>query len=162
MPARSAPIALAGQLAPDIASYQMNVRLDPAAKTVSGAERISYTNPSADTLHEIWLRLYLRAFRDANTIWMREYGRWIGALPPEYVGDITLSSLKLADGSDLLASATLTDTLLRVPLPQPLAPGAKLEMDAGRVSKLRMCSPAPATAGATTRFLWSVSGTRKW
>src|SRR5258707_15621433 len=59
------------QLALNVASYQMNVRIDPATKIISGTERISYTNPSSDSLHEIWLRLYLRAFRDANTIWMR-------------------------------------------------------------------------------------------
>jgi hypothetical protein len=129
--ARSAP----GAMARDTASYQLNVRLDPVAKTVSGTGRISYTNPSADTLHEIWLRLYLRAFRDANSIWMREYGRWSSPLPPEHVGDITVNSLTLA-GTDLLASATLTDTLLRVPLPQPLAPGGSAEMEVAWVSQL--------------------------
>jgi hypothetical protein len=108
------------QLAPSIASYQMNVRLDPATKTISGVERITYSNPSPAALNEIWLRLYLRAFRDANTAWMREYGRWRDTLPPEYVGDITVNSLTLAGGADLLASATLTDTLMRVPLPQRL------------------------------------------
>ena len=121
MPARSTSGLSSTQLAPDIASYQMNVRLDPVTKTVSGTERISYTNPSPDPLSEIWLRLYLRAFRNANTIWMREYGRWSGTLPPEYVGDITVRSLALADGTDLLAGATLTDTLMRVPLSQPVA-----------------------------------------
>jgi hypothetical protein len=136
LPARSAHGLSPAQLAPDIASYQMNVRLDPVAKTVSGTERITYTNPSPDTLSEIWLRLYLRAFRDANTTWMREYGRWSGTLPPEYVGDITVQSLALADGTDLLASATLTDTLMRVPLSQPLAPGQALKLDVSWVSKL--------------------------
>jgi hypothetical protein len=124
------------QLAPQTASYQMNVRLDPVTKTISGAERITYTNPSSDTLNEIWLRLYLRAFRDANTVWMREYGRWSDTLPPEYVGDITVNSLTFAGAADLLASATLTDTLMRVPLPQPLAPGKSVALDVAWISKL--------------------------
>ncbi|MEP7189910.1 MAG: M1 family metallopeptidase [Roseiflexaceae bacterium] len=136
VPARSARGLPSAQLDPDIASYQMNVRLDPVTKTVSGTERITYTNPSPDTLGEIWLRLYLRAFRDANTTWMREYGRWSGTLPPEYVGDITVRSLALANGTDLLASATLTDTLMRVPLPLPLAPGQALELDISWISQL--------------------------
>ena len=67
---------------------------------------------------------------------MREYGRWSAALPPEYVGDITLNSLTLAGGADLLASATLTDTLMRVPLPQPLLPGQSVELDVAWVSQL--------------------------
>jgi hypothetical protein len=125
------------QHAPNIASYSIEARLDPAAKSVSGTERITYTNPSQDTLNEIWLRLYLRAFRDSNTIWMRESGRWgSNAIPPDSVGDITLSSLVLAGGGNLLASATLTDTLLRVPLPQPLTPGHSLQLDAAWTSKL--------------------------
>ena len=45
-----------------IASYSMDVKLDPATKTVSGRERISYRNPSQDTLNELYLRLYLKAF----------------------------------------------------------------------------------------------------
>jgi hypothetical protein len=132
----SAPV-LPAQVAPNIASYRMDVRLDPLSKMIVGTERISYTNPSPDTLSDIWLRLYLRAFRDANTIWMREYGRWSAAtLPPEYTGDITVQRLALADGTDLLASAMLTDTLMRVPLPQPLLAGQNLELDVSWASKL--------------------------
>jgi hypothetical protein len=135
--ARSAATQPALQLAPQIASYRMDVRLDPASKTVVGTERITYTNPSPDPLGEIWLRLYLRAFHSANTTWMREYGRWTAAtMPPESYGDITVNRLALADGTDLLASAALTDTLMRVPLPQPLLPGQSLELDASWVSKL--------------------------
>jgi hypothetical protein len=135
--ARSAPALSVEQLAPHIASYRMDVRLDPVSKTIVGTEHITYTNPSPDILGEIWLRLYLRAFRDANTTWMREYGRWsAGTLPPEYIGDIRVNSLALADGTDLLGSATLTDTLMRVPLPQPLPPGQSLELDVSWVSQL--------------------------
>lgn len=135
--ASSAPALPAVQLAPNVASYHMDVRLDPVAKTIAGTERITYTNPSPDTLGEIWLRLYLRAFRDANTTWMREYGRWSAAtLPLDHFGDITVQRLVLADGTDLLASATLTDTLLRVPLPLPLLPGQSLDLDVTWTSKL--------------------------
>ena len=134
---QSASALPAGLLAPNVASYHMDVRLDPASKTIVGTERITYTNPSPDTLSEIWLRLYLRAFRDANTTWMREYGRWSAAtLPPDYIGDITVQRLALADGTDLLTSATLTDTLMRVPLPQPLLPNQSLELDVIWASRL--------------------------
>ncbi len=136
MLARTAP-AVSQQLAPNIASYRMDVRLDPESKTIVGTERITYSNPSLATLGEIWLRLYLRAFRDANTTWMRENGSWSAAtLPPDHIGDITVQRLALADGTDLLASATLTDTLMRVPLPQPLLPGQSLELDVSWASKL--------------------------
>ncbi len=116
----------------------MDVRLDPANKTVTGTERISYRNPSDNVLSELWLRLYLRAFRSPDTLWMQESGgdnRGFAADPAQ-LGDITVTELSLADGSDLLASAVLTDTLLRVPLPAPLGPGEIVELDAAWTSKL--------------------------
>ncbi len=133
------PVALAGQIdAPDIASYQMEVILDPTAKTVSGTEQITYRNPSNDILNEVWLRLYLRAFRNQETIWMRESdGRHRGfGSGEDNPGDITVSQLSLGNGQDLLASATITDTLMRVPLPTPLSPGQSLELQVAWTSQL--------------------------
>ncbi len=127
-----------GAQAPVIASYKMDVQLDPVAKTVSGTEHITYTNPSKDTLNELYLRLYLRAFRDLNTTWMRESGGVSRGFPikPDELGDITVHTLTLADGTDLLATTTLSDTLMRVPLPRPLAAGQQIELDVSWTSKL--------------------------
>jgi hypothetical protein len=123
--------------APQVASYCMKVRLDPRAKTIVGIERITYRNLSSDMLKEVWLRLYLRAFRDLNTLWMRESGGQSRGFPinSNELGDITIGTLTLA-GADLLASTSLTDTLMRVPLPQPLAPGQSLDLDVSWVGKL--------------------------
>ncbi|MBC8159664.1 MAG: M1 family metallopeptidase [Roseiflexaceae bacterium] len=123
--------------APEVASYQMDVRLDPAAKTVSGTGRITYRNPSTDTLDELWLRLYLKAFSSTDSLWIEESGGQLRGdqLDPDNLGNIDLQSLTLA-GSDLLASATLTDTLLRVPLDTPLGPGQAVELEATWVSTL--------------------------
>lgn len=134
----AAPTQQATPHAPQIASYRMTVRLDPAAKTVAGNASITYRNPSTDTLHELWLRLYLRAFRDQQSVWMREaQTHGLGSsIDPQHLGDITVSRLALADGTDLLASATLTDTLMRVPLPRPLEPGQSIELTTTWISKL--------------------------
>jgi len=135
----SAMIATTAQdQAADVASYRMDVRLDPAAKTVTGTARITYTNPSQDTLPDLWLHLYLKAFSSLDTLWMRESGgQHRGfALDSSNLGDITVSRLTLADGADLLAGATITDTLMHVRLPQPLPPGERVELEAAWVSKL--------------------------
>ena len=92
------PERQADQQAPQIASYKIDAQLDPAAKMVTGSERITYRNPSQAALPEVWLRLYLRAFRDLNTLWMRESGgKSRGfAIQPSELGDITVASLKIA------------------------------------------------------------------
>lgn len=132
--ARQEPLAAA----PEVASYQLDVQLDPAAKTVTGSGRITYRNPSDDTLEELWLRLYLKAFSSQDTVWMQESGgRHRGfALEDGSLGDITVSGLALPDGTDLLASATISDTLMRVPLPTPLEPQQQVSLDVQWVSQL--------------------------
>ena len=128
-PPRSAPPPRAAT-PPDVASYTLRVTLDPAAKTVRGEGLIAYRNPSPDTLRELWIRLYLKAFSTPDSLWLRESGgAHRGFDSADSRGDITLSRLALRGGPDLLASSTLTDTLLRVPLPTPLAPGALVELE---------------------------------
>lgn len=121
-----------------VVSYKMDVRLDPAAKTVAGAQRITFRNTSTDRLSELWLRLYLRAFSSKDTLWMRESGGGMRGFnfDADHLGDITVHKLSLAGGMDLLASATITDTLMRVPLPRVLGPGESIELDAAWTSKL--------------------------
>lgn len=121
-----------------IASYTMDVKLDPATKTVSGHERISYRNPSQDNLTELYLRLYLKAFSSLDTLWMRESGGQLRGdkVDVNALGDIVVHSLRLADGTDILASTSLSDTLLHVPLAHPLAPNATIELDAEWTSTL--------------------------
>ncbi len=133
-----AAAALHQSAAPEIASYRMEVRLDPAAKTVTGSGRISYRNPSQDTLDEIWLRLYLKAFSSPDTTWMRESSGGMRGFSadPSNLGDITVDTLKLADGTDLLGDTTLDDTLMHVPLPRALEPGQAVELDVSWTSKL--------------------------
>jgi len=140
--------------APEIASYSMDVRLDPERKVVDGQARMSYRNPSTDVLTEVWLHLYLRAFRDPSTIWLQESGgehRGFG-FDPERRGDINISKLTLADGTDVLASATLTDTLMRVSLPEPLAPGQLLELDVAWTSMLPLVFARTGYGGRDDTF----------
>lgn len=124
--------------APEVASYNLDVTLDPAAKTVSGQGTITYRNPSADTLDEIWLRLYLKAFSSIDSLWMRESGGGMRGfdVSPDELGDITLSRLALRGGPDLLANSTINETLLQAPLPAPLGPGETLTLEVEWISKL--------------------------
>ena len=114
----------------EIASYQISVRLDVERKLLSGSEQISFLNDTATPAGELYFHLYPNAFRGFDSTFMRENPdaaqRSIGE---NNWGAMDLSALRIASGPDLLAGATLDDTVLRVPLPAPLLPGQTLRME---------------------------------
>ncbi|MGE5815822.1 MAG: M1 family metallopeptidase, partial [Acidobacteriota bacterium] len=85
--------------------------------------------------------LYLNAFKNSRSTFMRESG---GSLRSDQMtkdswGWIDVSSLKLSDGRDLLRGASFhhpddenadDQTVMRVPLPQPVPPGGTVEFNA--------------------------------
>jgi hypothetical protein len=117
-----------------VASYKIEAELKPDSKEVHGKETISYRNLSPDTLNEVWLRLYLKAFSGPDTIWMQESGGSHRANSATDWGDISVSKLT-SDGVDLLTTSVQTDTLLRLQLAQPLEPQQTLELEVEWVSK---------------------------
>jgi hypothetical protein len=115
------PPGLAAAANVDTASYDLQARWDAPTNQIHGEATISYRNHSADTLGEVWLKLYLNAFRDENTLWMRESsGAHRGSsYDPKQPGWIKVERLQLVDtGEDLLPSTVDPEaTVLRVPLP---------------------------------------------
>ena len=137
------PVPVAAQEAvparTDTASYAIDARLDPATKQLHGTETIAYRNPSPDTLTELWFKLYLNAFRDSNTTWMREAGRAHRGsdYDPAYPGWIRIERMVLESGEDVLPpEADRAETVLRVPLPRPLGPGETLGVQVSWTSQL--------------------------
>jgi len=118
-----------------IASYQIQVTLDPAAKTILGHEVLTYLNASSDTLPILPFHLYLNAFRDTTTTFLRESGATSlsgGRFDPNHPGWTEVDTARL-DGVDLLRTAAFDDdrTVMTLTLPSPLAPGAtaRVELD---------------------------------
>lgn len=111
-----------------IASYRIQVTLDPAAKTIRGHQTLTYLNASPDSLAVLPFHLYLNAFRDDTTTFMRE---WDGAtrpgarFDPSHPGWIEVTAAR-KDGANLLRQAAFDDdrTVMTLTLPAPLAPGA--------------------------------------
>ena len=129
-PAPSRPGAPAAPAAPasaDTASYDLAARWDAATHQIHGDGTITYRNHSSETLNEVWLKLYLNAFRSEDTPWMREAkGSHRGSsYDPRQPGWIRLERLQLPDtGEDLLPSSVDPEsTALRVPLPMARAIG---------------------------------------
>jgi hypothetical protein len=108
------------------------VKLDPGTRRLTGSGRIVYQNPSPNTLREVWLHLYLNAFRSTDTLWMREAGSQHrdNGFDPRHPGWILLDHLSLAESGEQLQvlSADPDETIARVPLPRPLGPGERLDL----------------------------------
>ena len=147
-PASAAPPSRpAGALSDRIASYTIRAALDPQAKQVTGAERVTWRNPSDVPVGELQFHLYLNAFRDRNSTFMRESGGQLrgDALPEGKFGGIEVTAMRVAGGEDLLPALEFIHpdddneddrTVARVPLSRPVAPGETLELDVEFVSTL--------------------------
>ncbi|NEL52362.1 M1 family metallopeptidase, partial [Escherichia coli] len=61
-------------LSPRIANYQIDVSLDPATKKLAGRETLTWRNTSSDVIGELRFHLYLNAFRNDKSQFMREAG----------------------------------------------------------------------------------------
>lgn len=147
VPAGAAGAQTAAPPAPMPLQYEIWVTLDPAKKTLLGRETIRWTNTSQDTVPDIWFHLYWNAFKNEESMFMREArqedfgadshgdtrvrdGEW---------GWIDVESIRLRDGSDLKPSLEFITpgparhpgdrTVLRVPLPRPLGPGESAELE---------------------------------
>lgn len=65
--------AQAGTLgAPRTANYDIDVTLDPAKRTITGSEVITWTNPGPIAAYSIRLHLYWNAFGNTNSTWLKQ------------------------------------------------------------------------------------------
>jgi hypothetical protein len=151
----SATDARAGRLpekAVAVVDYAIEVRLDPSAKTLDGKERLTWLNPSTDSVADLWFHLYLNAFKNNKSTFVREFG---GQIRRDRVtegawGYIDIKSLKLADGTDLAPTMrfehpddenALDQTVVRVALPRPVPPGGSVQLDIAFTAQLpRVCA----------------------
>jgi len=140
-------LAPAAQEVADPLQYEIWVTLDPAHKMLHGRETIRWTNTSRDTVPDIWFHLYWNAFKNENSALMTE-ARQGGAESTDH-GDarvkdgdwgwIDVERIRLQDGTDLAPAMEFMipdeprnagdQTVMRVKLPKPLAPGETLALE---------------------------------
>lgn len=138
----AAPLAAAAPASPPVVEYTIDVSLDPAEKTLDGTERLVWRNPSGDPVPELRFHLYLNAFKNNRSTFMRESGGQLrgdraGNKPGDW-GWIDVASMKTADGRDLRPGARFIqpdgndaadETVLLVPLPSPVPPHGEIVLD---------------------------------
>jgi len=126
--------------ADDVVDYALTATLDPVKHTLHGEGTITWRNTSALPTREIWVHLYLNAFKNERSVWLRTPAAGFrGSRPVEDWGAIDVRRFALhgeAGGAvDLWPAAELhrpgddDETDARVPLPREVRPGEKLVID---------------------------------
>ncbi len=62
-------------LSPRTANYDIDVTLDPSARTITGVETIDWRNTGTIAAYSLRIHLYWNAFRNTNSTWLKQYRR---------------------------------------------------------------------------------------
>ena len=119
----------------EVASYTLRAKLDPIAHTVHGEGTIKWKNASSKPVSELWIHLYLNAFKNQSSVFMREpVGGFRGSSLPADWGTIDVRKLSL-EGEDLWPKAQIKrpndedETDAWIPLPHEVKPGETIDLE---------------------------------
>jgi len=132
---------------PRNANYQIWVRLNHETKTLEGREIVSWQNITNQPAPDLQFHLYLNAFKNTASTFMQEASTAFRKKKrqPEDWGHIRLDTLRLSNGLDLTSRIEYIapddgnvhdQTVIRVPLPEPVRPGQSLQVEIIFQSKL--------------------------
>jgi hypothetical protein len=140
-PAQVRPVARS----PRNASYTITARLDPASRTLTGEQLLTWRNTSTIPATNLRFHLYYNAWRNTKSSWMREVALAgasdLADRPETDWGWIDITSLKLVGTTGAPVDVTSTmrfiapddgnvddRTVAEVPLAAPVAPGATVNV----------------------------------
>ncbi len=123
-----------------IANYTIVARLNPAEKSVTGHETLLWKNDSLDPIPELQFHLYMNAFKNTKSTFIRESGGQLRGdrLQKDSWGYIDIRRMQIAGGADLTKTIKFSApddgnaddrTVIRVPLPSPIAPGGQIQLE---------------------------------
>ncbi len=147
-------------LSPRIANYDIDVRLDTKTRMLKAQQVLVWHNKSTDVITEMQFHLYLNAFRNTRSTYMRESGKG-KRIGNEGFGFIDASKIALASGEDLTAQMEFIQpddgnaddrTVFRLPLPAPLKPGESIMLHFDFSAKLPQ--PPYERTGAQKEFFF--------
>ncbi len=125
-------------LSPRIANYQINVSLDPEGKKLQGSEVLRWRNTSKDYIQDLQFHLYLNAFKNELSTFMKESGGSHRGQSLDEVdgwGWIEVTEMILNDEVDLTGNMEYIQpddgnpddqTVLRILLDDPVKPGEEI------------------------------------
>jgi hypothetical protein len=154
-----------------IVRYKMAARLDPAKKIVTGHYTLTWWNHTEDTIPDLYFHLYLNAFKNMDSTFLREAAsgqrgdleKYWKAKPEEQKwGWVDVNKLQIVGGADLTKAMTFVhpdddnaadQTVMRVVLPQPIPPHGTIELSVDFTSKLPRALARTGYAGDGDYFL---------
>ncbi|MFP4081157.1 MAG: M1 family metallopeptidase [Candidatus Aminicenantes bacterium] len=130
-----------------IVHYQIKAKLLPDEKAVAGEETLTWLNDSEELISELQFHLYLNAFKNNRTTFMKESkGAHRGfKLGEENWGYIEIKNIQVKNGPDLTSTMEYIQpddgnkadqTVMKVTLPEPVPPQEKITLDIEFYSKL--------------------------
>lgn len=131
-----APLLSPAPLSPRIASYEIDVGYDATARRLRATQRLRWTNTAARAVDMLPFHLYMNAFKNDESVFMRESrGEHRSAEASEdgwgwiEVNSIRIGGVELVDRARF--PALPDETVMEVPLDAALGPGASIEVEIG-------------------------------
>jgi hypothetical protein len=145
-----------------VVDYQIDARLDPATRTLTGRETITWRNRSAEPQATLWFHLYWNAFKNDRSTFHRDSKQMGGVRDEEASGSeypkrkkedwgySDVKAVKVKDGPDLLSTLRFEhpdddnaddQTVFTVTLPKPVPAGGSVTLELSweaRVPKIVM------------------------
>jgi hypothetical protein len=124
-----------------VANYRIGARYNPSDKSVDGHETLTWTNDSPDEIRDLRFHLYMNAFKNEKSTFVRESGGqlrgdrlekekspwgWIDVKRMSLAGVDLTQSIQFIHPDDANAD---DQTVIRVPLAKPVKPGETIELD---------------------------------
>jgi hypothetical protein len=136
-----------GALSKHIVDYRIQVKLLPETKGLAGRETVTWLNDSSVPVSELQFHLYLNAFKNNRSTFMKESGGSHRGfkLDEDNWGYNTMKILRIKDGEDLTSRMEFIQpddgnpddqTVMRVPLPVPVGPQQKITLEIEFEAKL--------------------------
>ena len=131
-------------------NYGIEVRLDPLKKTVKGHEILTWTNTSGEAIQDFCFHLYLNAFRNNRSTFVREghfRSLWSSKeeVPEDYWGSIEVESIQVVSSGRQVTGLDYIHpdddnqedrTVLSVQVDEPLPAGGAIQFRIDFESKL--------------------------
>ncbi|MGA8183622.1 MAG: M1 family metallopeptidase [Terriglobia bacterium] len=137
-----------------IVQYKISATLDSATKTLKGHYVLTWWNHTDDTIPDLYFHLYLNAFKNLDSTFMRRdpiaRGRdsltdWLTIPGKEKWGWEQIDRIQILNGADLTPLITYAHpddnnaddrTVVRIVLPQPIPPKGTIQISVDFTSKL--------------------------